>query len=545
MASENEKSYAGRWVARLRTRIIAQGGTPEQARQAARSRYKESPEIVFMPDISPLVFPPLLDSVRKILPGGMTVYLVGGAVRDAMLNRPNHDLDFVVAHNAIKLARQVANSLGADFYPLDVERDTGRVIVVDNDGKRTVLDFAAFRGPDLGADLLGRDFTLDAIAFDLADKSIHDPLGGVMDLKEKRLRLCSPSAFVDDPVRILRGIRLAANFGFHIMIETRTSMKESANLLGNVSPERLRDELFRILDGEQPAACLRALDLVGAVDEFLPELSALKGVEQVDPHVYDVWEHTLAVLKHLESILATLSVQYDSDTADDLFNGLLVMRIGRYRQPISDTLSQPSTGDRSLRSLLFLAALYHDIAKPRAKQVDEEGQIRFWDHDKQGADVASARARALTLSNDEIEQLETVIRNHMRILFHTNRLLKENKPPSRRAVYRFFRDTGSSGMLVCLLAMADLRATYEQTLPQETWAACLEVVRIFLENWFERPAESIAPPSLVDGNEIMKELGLQPGRQVGELLEAIREAQAMGEISTREQALDFARRRKS
>lgn len=545
MASENEKSYAGRWVARLRTRIIAQGGTPEQARQAARSRYKESPEIVFMPDISPLVFPPLLDSVRKILPGGLTVYLVGGAVRDAMLNRPNHDLDFVVAHNAIKLARQVANSLGADFYPLDVERDTGRVIVVDNDGKRTVLDFAAFRGPDLGADLLGRDFTLDAIAFDLADKSIHDPLGGVMDLKEKRLRLCSPSAFVDDPVRILRGIRLAANFGFHIMIETRTSMKESANLLGNVSPERLRDELFRILDGEQPAACLRALDLVGAVDEFLPELSALKGVEQVDPHVYDVWEHTLAVLKHLESILATLSVQYDSDTADDLFNGLLVMRIGRYRQPISDTLSQPSTGDRSLRSLLFLAALYHDIAKPRAKQVDEEGQIRFWDHDKQGADVASARARALTLSNDEIEQLETVIRNHMRILFHTNRLLKENKPPSRRAVYRFFRDTGSSGMLVCLLAMADLRATYEQTLPQETWAACLEVVRIFLENWFERPAESIAPPSLVDGNEIMKELGLQPGRQVGELLEAIREAQAMGEISTREQALDFARRRKS
>ncbi len=545
MASENEKSYAGRWVARVRTRIIAQGGTPEQARQAARSRYKESPEIVFMPDISPLVFPPLLNSVRKILPGGLTVYLVGGAVRDAMLNQPIHDLDFVVAHNAIKLARQVANSLGADFYPLDVERDTGRVIVVDNDGKRTVLDFAAFRGPDLGADLLGRDFTLDAIAFDLTDNTVHDPLGGVMDLKEKRLRLCSPSAFVDDPVRILRGIRLAANFGFHIMIETRSSMKESANLLGNVSPERLRDELFRILDGDQPAACLRALDLVGALDKFLPELSALKGVEQVDPHVYDVWEHTLSVLKHLESILAALTVEYESDTADDLLNGLLVMRIGRYRQPISEALSQSSTGDRSLRSLLFLAALYHDIAKPMAKQVDDEGQIRFWDHDKQGAEMTSARARILALSNDEIQRLETVIRNHMRVLFHTNRLLRENKPPSRRAVYRFFRDTGSSGMLVCLLAMADLWATYEQTLPQETWAACLEVVRIFLENWFERPAESIVPPPLVDGNDIMKELGIQSGRQVGELLEAIREAQAMGAILTREQALDFARRKKS
>jgi hypothetical protein len=221
------------------------------------------------------------------------------------------------------------------------------------------------------------------------------------------------------------------------------------------------------------------------------------------------------------------------------------MRIGRYRKPINEALSQPSTGDRSLRSLLFLASLYHDIAKPMAKQVDDEGQIRFWDHDKQGADMASTRARILALSNDEIQRLETVIRNHMRILFHTNRLLRENKPPSRRAVYRFFRDTGTSGMLVCLLAMADLWATYEQTLPQETWAACLEVVRIFLENWFERPSESIVPPPLVDGNDIMKELGMQSGRQVGDLLEAIREAQAMGAILTREQALDFARRKKT
>jgi len=159
--------------------------------------------------------------------------------------------------------------------------------------------------------------------------------------------------------------------------------------------------------------------------------------------------------------------------------------------------------------------------------------------------MVSARARILALSNDEIQRLETVISNHMRVLFHTNRLLRENEPPSRRAVYRFFRDTGSCGMLVCLLAMADLWATYEQTLPQETWAACLEVVRIFLENWFERPAESIVPPPLVDGNDIMKELGIQSGRQVGELLEAIREAQAMGAILTREQALDFARRKKT
>ncbi|MCX6035018.1 MAG: HDIG domain-containing protein, partial [Chloroflexi bacterium] len=498
MAGEDEKSYAGRWVARLRGRVIAQGGTPEQARRAAQSRYKETPEIIFMPTNFPLTFPPILDSVRAALPDGLTVYLAGGAVRDALLGRHIHDLDFVLERDAIKIGRRVANTLSrtgtgtitkADFYPLDPERDTGRVILTNEDGTRIMMDFAAFRGPDLEADILGRDFTLNAIALNLSDNTIHDPLGGAMDLKEKRLRACSPSTFKDDPVRILRGVRLAANFGFHILLETRKAMKEAVDLLGNISPERTRDELFRLLDGAQPAACLRALDLLGALDKVLPELSALKGVEQTAPHTHDVWEHTLATMSHLESVLAALAPDYNPDKASDLLNGLLVLRIGRYRQQISETFAAPLTADRSLRSLLFLAALYHDVAKPQTKKADEEVQLRFWDHDQQGAEIAASRGRALAMSNDEATRLETVIRNHMRILFHTNRLVREGKPPSRRAVYRFFRDTGAAGVDVCLLTLADLRATYEQTLPQETWAAALDVVRLMLENWFEKPAE--------------------------------------------------------
>ncbi|MFA5873404.1 MAG: HDIG domain-containing metalloprotein [Anaerolineales bacterium] len=552
MVGEDEKLYAGRWVARLRGRIIAQGGTPEQARRAAQSRYKETPEIIFMPTNFPLTFPQILDSVRTALPDGLTVYLVGGAVRDALLGRQIHDLDFVLERDAIKIARRVANTLSragtgtiskADFYPLDPERDTGRVIVTNEDGTRSLMDFAAFRGPDLEADILGRDFTLNAIALNLSDNTIHDPLGGAMDLKEKRLRACSLSAFADDPVRILRGVRLAANFGFHILPETRKAMKEAVSLLGNISPERMRDELFRLLDGLQPAACLRALDLLGALDKVLPELSALKGVEQTAPHVHDIWEHTLATVSHLEAVLAALAPDYNPDTASDMLNGLMVLRIGRYRQQIGETFAAPLTADRSLRSLLFLAALYHDVAKPQTKKADEEGQLRFWDHDQQGAEIAASRGRALAMSNDEATRLETVIRNHMRILFHTNRLVREGKPPSRRAVYRFFRDTGAAGVDVCLLTLADMRATYEQTLPQETWAAALDVVRLMLENWFEKPAESIAPTPLVNGDDLMRELNLQPGKIIGELLEAVREAQAMGEVSTREQALDQARKR--
>jgi putative nucleotidyltransferase with HDIG domain len=541
MAGENEKSYAGRWVALLRGRVIAQGGTPEQTRRAAQSRYKETPEIVFMPTSTPLIFPPILDSVRKTLPDREVIYLVGGAVRDALFGRQIHDLDFVVKQDAIKLARRVADAIKADFFPLDVERDTGRVIVTNDDGTHTLMDFAAFRGPDLEADLIGRDFTLNAIAINLSDNTVHDPLGGAMDLKDKRLRACSPSAFIDDPVRILRGVRLAANFGFHIMPETRRAMKAAVSLLENVSPERLRDELFRILDGVQRGACLRALDLLGALDWILPELSGLKKVEQTPPHIHDVWEHTLAVVGYLESTLAALTPDYDPESANDFYGGLLVTRIGRFRQQIGYALERPLTADRSLVSLLFLSAIYHDIAKPQSKKKDEEGRLRFWDHDQQGAEMAAKRARALALSNDEIQRLETIIRYHMRILFLTNRLLYDQKPPSRRAVYRFFRDTGDSGVDVCLLALADLRATHEQTLPHETWAACLDVVRTLLENWYEKPTESVAPPPLVDGNDLMHELGLSPGKQIGELIETIREAQAMGKVTTREEALELAR----
>jgi poly(A) polymerase len=551
MSGEDQDSYAGRWVARLRGRVVAQGGTPEQARRAAQSRFKETPEVIFMPTPYPLIFPPLLDSVRSALPDGLTVYLVGGAVRDALLGRPSHDLDFALAGNGIKIARYIADALKADFYALDTERDTGRVIVNNTDGTRMLMDFASFRGadpstgsgPSLESDLNGRDFTLNAIALNLSDNTIHDPLGGTMDLKEKRLRACSPSAFREDPVRILRGVRLAANFGFHILPETRAAMQEAAGLLGKVSPERSRDELFRIFDGTLPAACLRALDMLGALEKILPELSGLKGVEQRPPHVHDVWEHTLSVVSHLDSIFSALTPEYDPEKADDLFNGLLVLRLGRYRQQLGEYLAHPLTADRPLRSLLLMAALYHDVAKPACKHTDENGQLRFWGHDVQGAETASARARQLVLSNEEIQRLEIIIRNHMRVLFHTNRLLDDRKLPSRRAIYRFFRDTGVAGVDVCLLALADLRASYEQTLSQETWAAALETVHHFLENWYEKPVETIAPPPLVDGNDLMSELELPPGKQIGVLLDSIREAQAVGEVSTREQALELARRR--
>lgn len=550
MPDDSPSPYAGRWIAKVRGQIVAQGGTPEQARRAAQaSRPKEAPEIVYMPPATPFAFSPLLDKVRAILPD-VEIYLVGGAVRDAMLGRLSLDLDLVAPSGGIRLARRVAEALGADVFPLDDERDTGRVIVTDASGTRRKIDIAACRGgsstgsgqASLEEDLRSRDFTVNAMAVDLRTMSLLDPLSGAADLRAKRLRACKETSMSDDPIRVLRGIRLAAALEFHIEPETRKRMKAAAPLLGRVSSERVRDELFRILEGCQPAASLRALDMLGALPHILPELGAMKGVKQPEPHVYEVWEHTLQTLSALDDILAALAPGYQAEQTGDLFTGLLVMRLGRYRERYAEHFSKSLNADRSARGLLFFAALYHDAAKPHCLVKDENGRIRFWGHDEKSAEMAAARARALSFSNDEIGRLTAVIKNHMRLHYHFSRRDGEGREPSRRAIYRFFRDSGQAGPDLVLLALADLRATHGNMLRQETWAAALDVCRIFLENYWERPEEIVSPPKLVDGNEVMRELNLAPGPLVGEALEAIREAQAEGKVSTREEAIAYGRK---
>jgi tRNA nucleotidyltransferase/poly(A) polymerase len=532
--------YAGRWVARLRGRIIAQGGTPEQALRAAQStRHKEKPEIIFMP--VPFSHSPLIDKVREALPD-QEIYLVGGAVRDMLSNRVSHDLDFALPANGIALARRVANTFQADFVPLDEERDTGRVIVTESDGSRTFMDFATYRnGITLEADLRARDFTMNAIAFDLRTQTLIDPLNGASDLRAKTIRACSSTSLMDDPIRILRAVRQAAAFGFKIELETRKAMKEAASLLPNVSPERQRDELFKILEGPKPDASMRALEMLGVLPYILPELPAMKGVQQSHPHLHDVWEHTLSVLGHLEGIIAALRVGYSADETNDMLTGLLTLRIGRYREQIAAHFAESLNTDRSVRAVLFFSALYHDVSKPATKSIDETGRIRFFEHDELGVEVAAERGRAFNLSNDEIERIQKIIRHHMRFHFFTDRLENDKQEPSRKAIYRYFRDVGEAGVDLVLLGLADLRGTRGNELTQETWTAALDTARILLENYWERREEVVAPPRLLDGNELMQELNLQPGRIVGQLLEAIREGQASGKVATREEAIQYAR----
>lgn len=532
--------YAGRWVAIVRGRIVAQGGTPEQALRAANStRHKERLEIRFMPVSFSL--PPLLEKIKEVLPADQEVYLVGGAVRDLLASRLSPDFDFALPSNGISLARKIANKLNADFMVLDNERDTGRVVVIREDDSRTYLDFASYRGATLEEDLRARDFTINAIALNLQDLTTIDPTGGVNDIRARVIRACSPTSLSDDPVRILRAVRQAAGFGFNIEKNTRELMKQAAGQIGRVSVERLRDEIFKILNGPKASVSIRALDMLGVLPFLMPELPKMKGIEQSAPHIFDVWTHTISVMDYLDQILADLRVGYDAETTGDMYTGLLGLRLGRYREQIRAHLSNPLNKERSIRSLLFLAILYHDVCKPDTKTIDENGRIRFFDHEIKGADVVAARAQAFNLSNDEIERLQTIVRHHMRFHFFADRLIRENQTPSRKAIYRFFRDSGKAGIDLVLIALADVRGTQGTSLTIDSWTSYLDVARVLLENYWEKPDEIVNPPRLADGNDLMKELQLAPGPVIGQLLESIRENQAAGKIETKEQALAFAR----
>jgi tRNA nucleotidyltransferase/poly(A) polymerase len=537
MTGGTSSPYAGRWVARLRGKIIAQGDTPEQALRASQqSRHKEKPEIIFM-----LSLPPLIKKIMGVVPADQEIYLVGGAVRDLLLSRESPDLDFAVPADGISIARKVANALDADFLSLDEERDTGRVIVTNEDGSRVFLDFAVYRGASLEEDLRARDFTMNAMAFNPRNETLVDPTSGGKDIRAKLIRACSPTSLSDDPVRILRAVRQAAAFDFHIDKETRQWMKQAANQLGRISPERLRDEVFKILKGPKPNTCMLALEMLGVFPYLMPELSALKGVEQSEPHVYDVWDHTLAVLGHLDQVIHALRPGYDAEKTNDMFTGLLGLRLGRYRGQFANHLGGSLNIDRPHRSLLFFAALYHDVCKPQTKSLDEGGRIRFFDHENKGAEVAAERLRSFNLSTDEIQRVGKIILHHMRIHSFADRLEHEKQTPSRKAIYRFFRDSDGAGIDLILFALADVRATYAHSLTIDTWTVYLDVARLLLENYWERPEESVSPPRLLDGNVLMSELNLKPGKVIGQLLESIRENQAAGKIETREQALAFAR----
>lgn len=546
--SQNPKSeidlspYAGRWVALAGEQVAGVGYTANEAlRLARRNRSRERFTLRFIeaPGGEPLALSPLLERLRPLLDKQeVPVYLVGGAVRDALLGRMSHDLDFLVPEGAIKLAFRVANSLNLPAYILDQERDTGRVVLPD---EGTMLDFARFRGDTLENDLHDRDVTINAIALPAAAQttaSLIDPYAGQQDLAARLLRPVHDASFTNDPVRALRAARLAITLDFTLTAEAEQAIVTAGPLLSEVSPERVRDEVVKLLETAAPDEAIRLMEQYGLLAAVLPEVAALKGVDQSAPHHEPVLAHTVSVLSRLVQIEAVLQEE-ETQEGDREGGGEMddVRRVlAAYRGPLQNHLARPVHGGHDGRLMLRLGALLHDVGKARTQTVEADGRIRFLGHDGVGAKMAAEVLDRLRFSKEAMVHVERIVAGHMRPL-----LLTQAPDVSRRGVYRFFLATQSAGLDIGLLALADHLATHNGPGPAGQWPRLLQVVQTLYQNFFEEYEETIQPRPYLNGLEIMALLAIPPGPEVGRLLRLLEEAQAAGEIGSREEAVRLAR----
>ncbi|MFQ5398085.1 MAG: HDIG domain-containing metalloprotein [Anaerolineae bacterium] len=541
--------YAGRWIALVGDDVAGVGHTAAEALHLAqRNRPKERAVVRFIesPGGEALTLSPMLDRLRPFFENQPNpVYLVGGAVRDALLGRPSHDLDFAVPGGANQMAFRAGNFLNAPAYVLDKKRDTGRVVLQES---RTTLDFARFRARDLEADLKDRDFTINALALPATARtqsSIIDPCGGLADLTAGVIRLTHPQAVHHDPVRALRAVRLALELGFTLDESAETAVSGAADELAAVSVERVRDELLKCVGGRAPDRAVRMMARFGLLAAVLPSIAALAGIEQSSPHREAVLPHTITTLRWLVRIEKALTP--DGETAGPL--AAIHAALADFTPGITSLLNRAVPGGLNGRTLLRLGALFHDVGKQETKTTEQEEhggmRIRFLGHETAGAPIAAAELRRLCLSNEAVAHVQRIVAGHMRPMHLTrSQPGKSNKPLrlTRRAIYRYFRDTGSAGIDIGLISLADHLATHDSPGDPEQWQRLVSVVAQLFRHYFEHHAETVAPPPLLDGRELMTVLQLGPGPEVGRLLRLIEEAQAAGELTTKAEALDFARR---
>jgi putative nucleotidyltransferase with HDIG domain len=457
-----------------------------------------------------------VELARKAFSDEAEAWVVGGAVRAAAMGREIEDLDIAIAAGEGAAARSLADELGGHAFPLSEGFGTWRVV---DKGHCPVADVTRLRGESIDADLANRDFTVGAIAVPLAGGQALDPQGGLEDLDRGLLRVVSERAFADDPLRLLRAARLGAELGLQIEPESLRLAQAEAARAGEPAGERQFAELRRLVSGPDPLRGLELLDELQITGEVLPELGALRGVEQNPNHHLDVHGHTIEVLRQW------LEVERDLDR----FAG---EHAPAARELLAEQLADGLTRGGALR----FGAIVHDSGKPQTRQ--EQGDfVTFIGHDRIGANVVAAMTRRLRTSSILRRHLQGLTAHHLRLGF-----MVHERPLSGRRVHDYLRATEPVSADVTLLTVADRLAARGEgpVASDEMIESHLELAREMLGaalKW----RQSGPPRPLVGGGELVSELGVEPGPEIGKLLAELEAAQYAGEVSSRDEALGLAR----
>lgn len=426
---------------------------------------------------------PVVSALAEAFAGaGFELAVVGGPVRDALLGRETHDLDFTTNARPDDILRIVTpisstqwdigrafGTIGARVQGEQVEITTFRADSYDGTTRKPTVEF----GDNIEGDLARRDFSVNAMAFAVPAKRLIDPTGGVEDVVAGVLRTPADPAvsFGDDPLRMLRAARFSAQLGMQIDPATLQAIADLGKTLEIVSPERVQGELVRLLQSDEPARGIRVLVDTGLIEHFLPEISAMRLEADEHHHHKDVYEHSLTVLEQ-------------------------AIALERSRHPDEEP-------DVTLR----LAALLHDIGKPRTRRMESGGVVTFHHHDVVGGRMARKRLAALRFDTATTDAVATLIELHLRFFGYSEGAWTD------AAVRRYIRDAGPLLERLHILTRADV--TTRNRRKAERLAAAYDDIERRIEQLREQEELDAIRPEL-DGNQIQAILGLAPGREVGE-----------------------------
>lgn len=412
-------------------------------------------------------------------------YLVGGYLRDLLSGEISPDRDIAIkCDNLAELTKKIADELNGSFVELDKSNEIYRVVFGDD-----YIDFAKLLNNNLDDDIKRRDFTMNAIMYDINNEKFIDITGGKKDFEEKLIRTYKISNLSDDPLRMIRAIRFQAKLGFRIDDEIINFIKENNSLILNVAPERVHQELMKTFEGKFLIQALFSMDETGLLDVIFPFFADIKKIPSNSHHHLDLFHHLIETTKNIR-------------------------------------INKPE---------LKLAAFIHDLAKPDCWTIEAEtGRHRFIGHDEFGAKKVVPYLKKLKFSNKQIEYISKMMQFHI----YPSALMKDENV-TERAIIRFIRKIGNDTLDLLELARADRLSAKGPAVTDDMVQVNLLNLEKLKEKYFEISPKLKEMPKLIDGNEIMEILNLKPSPKLKEIIDEIKELQLEGKINNKEDAVNF------
>lgn len=452
----------------------------------------------------------ILSEIQPLLDKHANLYLVGGCMRDIYLNKESFDMDFIVQNqNAIELAKNFAQKTNRYFILLDEEHEIARV--VDQD-KTHYFDFARCENDNIENDLARRDLTINAIAMQLYPQmKLLDNYNGIKDLQNNTIKAISEKNLTDDPLRILRIFRFASTLNFQIEKETLAWAKKHFKLIKNVAPERILTELLKLFEGTHSAYYINIMKEIGLLYELFDLLAKEEKIPPNTHHHLKLIDHSIETVNQVENLLPNMPQ-------------FVIERLDSFQVPNVKYIS-----------LMKLAALLHDVGKPNTWTIEENGRHRFINHDSVGAELLKKDLKEMKFSKAQIKYITTLVKYHI----YPSQLARENETCADKTILRMFRKLNEHTPDIILLAMADRLSAQGPAITKEITENNLTTLKQYLSKYEEFAKTATVLPKLLDGNEIAQILNIKKDKNLGEIIKKLSEAQSIGEVKTKQDAIEF------